>query len=301
MPRKKRHVMLDLYAFEQFLDVLLNAFDAAVEGEGVTVAFEEGGGFGGVEAVFGALAGAVGDGRFAAGEFFGELGGALPVHVAVYEVVELPGDGVVADGEGEGVGDVFHVGDLAALVGIDRAAFLGGLYEVVPLRAREVGVEAIDGRRAPTAGVHAVVEMVGLEVRLDGGLVSAVDGVGPGGVGLIELPVLEDVVIDGDGGDEDELADAGEARGFEEAQGAQDVAVEVGAGALFAGVPIDSGVDDGIDAGDQARQRLGVVLFAGAKVIDVGFDVRPAAGGADEGADVVSGAVQRLGGVAADE
>src|SRR4051794_40711539 len=102
-----------LDVLEGLLDVAAGAVDAAGEGGCVAVAFEEGGGFGGVEGVFGTFAGAVDDGGVGVGEFLGELAGALPVHVAVDEVVELAGGGGVVDRVGECVGDVLDVGDFS--------------------------------------------------------------------------------------------------------------------------------------------------------------------------------------------
>ena len=122
-----------LKAFEKLLNVFVDAFHASVQGNGVAVAFEEVGGLGGVEGVLGAFTGAVDDGGLAGGDFLRQFGGALPVHVAVNQVVKLSGDEGIVDGEGECVGDVLDVGDLAALVGVDGAAFFGGFHEVVPL------------------------------------------------------------------------------------------------------------------------------------------------------------------------
>ena len=185
--------------------------------------------------------------------------------------------------------------------GGDGAAFLGGLDQVEPLRLFELRVDAVDGGGPPGAGVHAIGLVVGLEERLDARLVGAVEVVGPGGVGLVERAAGEDVVVDGDGGDEQKLAGAGLAGGFEQAEAGHHVPLEVADGGLLQRVPVGGVVDNGVDAGDQSRGDLRVLQLADVELGDERSDVVAAAGGTDEGSDAVAGAVEGGGGVRADE
>src|SRR5439155_7841131 len=282
-------------------DILTNTTSSSTQGSGVLMAVEEVDGFAAVELVLGAGAIAVDDLGGGRGDFFGEFGGLLPVHVAVDQVVELVGDRLVADGISECVGDVLDGSDFAALRDVDRAAAPGGENDVVPLRALEFWVDAVDRGGTPTATVHAVGEVIGLEVRLDGGFVGAVDGAGPGGMRFVDASAGQDLVMHGDGADENELARAGLTRGFEQAQRRQDVALEVGEGRTAQGVPVGGVVDDHLGAGDEAGDRLRAGDVAFDEFADEAFDVIAAAGRADQGADLVAGAMQSGDGRAADE
>src|SRR5688572_5341068 len=108
--------------------------------------------------------------------------------------------------------------DLAALVGGDGFALSCFVDQVKPLRAFNARVDAIDCGWSPGAGVHGVGNMICLEVRLDGGLVCAVNSAWPCGMILIELAIRQNLVVDRNRADENELLDAGKAGRIEESQ-----------------------------------------------------------------------------------
>ena len=88
---------------------------------------------------------------------------------------------------------------LAAAGAVDLLALDDAGDEVVPLARRRGSGEAVDAGGAQGADGVALAAAVAGDEGLDGGLMGAVVGEGPEGVGLVEGAVVEDDLMDGAG------------------------------------------------------------------------------------------------------
>ena len=135
-------------------------------------------------------------------------------------------------------------------------ALRDGLDQVEPLAALDRPGDAVDAGRPQRTDRVALAKAVAVDELLDGRLVGAVVTGGPGGMGLVQGPVVENLLVDGAGGDEHETPDIGMPGCLDQLQGAEDVLLDelqhvaLAAPKAAAGM-VQGGVDHGIAALDE--------------------------------------------------